>query len=106
MPGGKHPRTHHEPLAGVQSGMGARKGSTCGEVAGVRYGHRQAALAHLTMYPENVIHFHLLRERENLYDVNAVAVSAEVLGKGQYKMGYLNRPAAALVAPVMDRGET
>lgn len=74
------------------------------KVAGVQYGRRQDAIQHLTMYPENVIHFHLMRERDNLYDVNAVAVSAEVVGKGQYKMGYLNRTAAALVAPVMDRG--
>lgn len=76
------------------------------KVAGVQFGRRQTALAHLTQYPEDAVRLHLIRERDNLYDVNAVAVSAEVLGKGQYKMGYLNRPAAALVAPVMDRGET
>lgn len=74
------------------------------KVAGVQYGRRQDALRHLTQYPKDTIRLHLVRERENLYDVNAVSVSAEVMGKGQYKMGYLNCSAAALVAPVMDRG--
>lgn len=55
---------------------------------------------------EDAIRSHMLRERENLYDANAVAVSGEVVGKGQYKMGYLNRSVAALIAPVMDRGKT
>lgn len=74
------------------------------KVAGVQYGQRQAALRHLTRYSAEIVRLHLIRERDNLYDVNAVAVAAEVTGKGQYKMGYLSRSVAAVVAPVMDRG--
>lgn len=73
-------------------------------VAGVWFGRRQTALRHLTQYSESAIRLHLIRESGNLYDANAVIVSAEVMGKGQYKMGYLNCSAATMVAPVMDRG--
>lgn len=57
------------------------------KVAGVRFGHRQAALQHLTQYPAEIIRIHLLRENGNHFDKNAVA--AEVVGRGAYKVGYL-----------------
>ena len=80
------------------------KGRDVEKVAGVQFGRRQEAIRHLGQYPEDAIRFHLVREQENRYDVNAVAVSAEVVGHGQYKMGYLPASTAALLAPIMDRG--
>lgn len=74
------------------------------KVSGVRFGRRQAAISHLMMYPEDAIRFHLIRESGNQYDKNAVAVAAEIVGLGQYKMGYLPATTAALLAPIMDRG--
>lgn len=80
------------------------KGRDVEKVAGVLFGHRQAALQHLTQYPSEAIRFHLVRESGNRYDGNAVAVTAEVVGRGMYKMGYLESGTAALLAPIMDKG--
>jgi hypothetical protein len=80
------------------------KGQHVEKVSGVQFGNRQTALRHLTQYSEDVIRFHLVREQENRYDLNAVAVIAEVIGRGQYKAGYLIASTASIVAPIMDRG--
>jgi hypothetical protein len=80
------------------------KGQDIEKVKGVLFGLRQAALQHLTHYPVDVIRFHLIRESGNRYDENAIAISAEVIGKGSYKMGYLSAATAAIVAPIMDKG--
>lgn len=44
--------------------------------------------------------FYLIREQDNPADVNAVMVYLEGFGK----TGYLKRPVAAMLAPLMDRG--
>jgi hypothetical protein len=80
------------------------KGQDVAKVAGVQFGRRQAAIAHLAHYPAEVVSFHLIRESGNRYDVNAVAVTAEVAGRGQYKVGYLESGTAARIAPIIDRG--
>lgn len=87
-----------------KSAWAMAKGKDVAKVKGVLFGHRQAALRHLTQYPEDVICFHLIRESGNRYDINAVAVTAEVTGRGQYKMGYLESGTAAIIAPIMDKG--
>lgn len=80
------------------------KGQGVEKVNGIQFGHRQAACKHLTRYPVDAIRFHLIRESGNRYDTNAVAISAEVIGKGPYKIGYLSETTAALIAPIMDKG--
>ena len=48
---------------------------------------RQKAIEHLTQYPAEDVTFTLVREPENLYDKNAVAVLASVRGSAPYKIG-------------------
>lgn len=69
------------------------------KVKGVTYGNRQRAIEHLTRYTPEDIHISLERDAGNSADSNATAVVAAV----NYVMGYLPRPLAALVAPVVDR---
>lgn len=74
-------------------------------VAGVTFGRRQEALARLAKYSACAVRFRLARE-PNGFDPNAVAVYAEVAGKGRYKIGYLPRKVAALLSAVLDREGT
>ena len=75
------------------------------KVAGVTYGNRQKAIEHLARYAPEAITIRLEREQGNEYDRNAVAVWAAVEGKGSYHMGYLPRPLAAFIAPLLDAGK-
>ena len=75
------------------------------KVAGVTYGKRQKAIEHLSRYAAEDVSIQLVRERDNEFDSNAVAVYATVSGKGSYCMGYLPRALAAFVAPLMDAGK-
>lgn len=75
------------------------------KVSGVTFGNRQTALRHLTKYDSECISIELIREPENKFDKNAVAVVAKVNGKG-YKMGYMPRYIALMLAPLMDMGKT
>lgn len=75
------------------------------KVAGVTHGRRQTALEHLEQYPAELVSVQLRRDAGNTADRNAVAVVATVESKGSYIMGYLPRPLAALVAPLMDTGK-
>lgn len=95
---------HMNRSQAFKSAWGMAKGQDVEKVKGVAFGHRQAAIKHLMQYPQNAIRFHFIHETGNLYDNNAVAVAAEVIGKGQYKMGYLDSITAARVAPIMDMG--
>ena len=70
-----------------KTAWGMAKGQAVEKVTGVQFNHRQAAIAHLMQYPEDAIRFHPVRERDNRYDVNAVAVAAEVIGRGQIQNG-------------------
>jgi ADP-ribosylglycohydrolase len=75
------------------------------KAAGVTHGRRQQALAHLERYPAGMVSVSLIRERENAFDKNAVAVVASVAGKGSYVVGYVPRMLAAFLAPLMDAGK-
>jgi|GEM_PF-823457 len=75
------------------------------KVAGVTQGNRQRAIEHLTRYDREQISIHLARERDNRHDRNAVAVIATVEGKGSYRMGYIPRPLAGMIAPLMEAGK-
>jgi hypothetical protein len=72
------------------------------KVAGVTFENRQAALERLTHYDANRIRITLERKSGNEHDSNAVAVIVTVTGKGSYHIGYLDKPLAAKVAPLMD----
>lgn len=80
------------------------KGMTT-KVKGVSKENRQTALQHLLRYAPQDVSIRLDREPENLYDQDAIAVVAAVRGRGAYKMGYLPRPVAAVLAPLMDAGK-
>jgi hypothetical protein len=76
------------------------------KVAGVTAGRRQEALEHLTHYEADRINISLARETTNEYDTNAVKVIVSVAEKGSYAMGYIPRPLAAALAPLIDAGKT
>jgi hypothetical protein len=72
------------------------------KVAGVTFENRQAALERLTHYDADRIRITLERDAHNEHDSNAVAVIVSVTGKGSLIIGYLDKPLAAKVAPLMD----
>lgn len=72
------------------------------KVKGVTMNRRQEAIAHLTRYSAADISITLERESDNIADNNAVAVIATVKGKGSYKMGYVPKYLAMVIAPLMD----
>lgn len=72
------------------------------KVKGVTMNRRQEAISHLTRYAAADISITLKRESDNIADSNDVAVIATVQGKGSYKMGYLPKYLAMVVAPLMD----
>lgn len=74
-------------------------------VAGVTYGKRQKAIEHLSHYSVSDISIQLVRDTDNAFDVNAVAVYATVRGKGSYCMGYIPKAMAAFIAPLIDKGK-
>lgn len=74
-------------------------------VAGVTHVKRQTAIEHLQHYRAEDINITLVRDRQNAYDVNAVAVVATVKGKGSYTMGYLPRAMAMFIAPLLNAGK-
>jgi ADP-ribosylglycohydrolase len=75
------------------------------KVSGTTFGKRQKAIAHLSRYAPERISISLVREAGNEHDKNAVAVYAQVEGKGSYCMGYLPKSLAAFIAPLMDAGK-
>ena len=74
-------------------------------IAGVTLYNRQSALRRLESYAPEVINVRLEREADNQYDPNAIKVQVSVTG-GEYKMGYMPKAMAALLAPIMDMGIT
>ena len=75
-------------------------------VAGVTFGNRQRAMERLAKYSAENITITLVREAGNAHDKNAVAVIAEVGGKGSYTMGYLPKALAAFIALLLDAGKS
>lgn len=67
------------------------------KVVGVTFENRQSALTQL----ETGTELQLLRQRDNEFDENAIAVALQ----DGTQLGFLNRALAARLAPVMDAGE-
>ena len=66
-------------------------------------GNRQEALRRLALYGRDQIRVALVHEAGNPVDGNAVAVIVEVAGSRGYKMGYIAREAAAILARALDK---
>jgi hypothetical protein len=75
------------------------------KVKGVTKENRQTAIRHLLRYNPQDVTIQLQRERDNVYDGNAIAVVAAVRGRGAYKMGYLPAVLSGMIAPLMDAGK-
>lgn len=73
-------------------------------VTGTSFDGRQNVLELLTKYHPDLVSVKLIREPQNPYDRNAVAVVAEVSGKVTAKLGYLAQAVAAVVAAMLDKG--
>ena len=72
-------------------------------VAGVTFGQRQQILAAVDGKQAFV---KLRREDDNLFDASAVSVWVFAEGtRGYYKIGYLPKVVAAVIAPLLDKGE-
>ena len=72
-------------------------------VAGVTFNGRQETLAALDGKPAVV---KLVHETDNAFDRNAVSVWVFAEGtRGYYRIGYLPKLVAALIAPLLDKGE-
>ena len=72
-------------------------------IAGVSFGNRQAALRRLQAYAPEQITVRMGREPGNAHDRNAVAIYVAVTGD-EYKIGYMPKDMAELLAPIMDMG--
>lgn len=81
------------------------KETACTNVAGTRFAYRQDVLAALAKADPKSVTVELARESENLFDSCAVVVIARIGGQA-HKLGYLPAAAAALIAPLMDAGQT
>ena len=78
------------------------KGTASVKVAGVSKGTRQTAIQHLTGYAPESVRISLIREKQNTFDSNAIAVFVSVDGSQLYKMGYIPAAAAALLSGIID----
>ena len=74
------------------------------KVAGVTYNNRQSTLRFLDSIQKDKINVSLFRDKANPFDDYAVAVIADVPGQGSYRVGYLPRQSAEVVANLMDQG--
>ena len=72
-------------------------------IAGVTFNRRQETLAAIDGKPAFI---KLRHEKENTYDANAVSVWVFAEGtRGYYRIGYLPKLVAAVIAPLLDKGE-
>lgn len=76
------------------------KGTASVKVAGVTKERRQEAIEHLSRYNPETVSFSLLREKQNSFDLNAIAVYASVGNGKPYKMGYISAAVACLLSGV------
>lgn len=74
------------------------------KVAGVTFGNRQKVLKHLAGYVPTAADVTLVREADNQYDSDAVAVHVGVSGSRQVPLGYLPKELASPIAALMDKG--
>ena len=75
------------------------------KIAGVRYGDRQDVLAELAGTDSATVRVELRREQGNHIDPAAVAVVFVTESK-TIKAGYIPAKAAALIAPLLDCGQS
>lgn len=85
--------------------MMAKKGGVS-KVAGVTHSNRQQLISRLTTYQPEQITVTLRRDKENIFDPNAIAVVAAVEGKGSAVVGYIPALTAIKLARLMDVGIT
>jgi hypothetical protein len=71
------------------------------KVSGTSKFNRQTALEHLTKYQPEEVKFTLVREPENQFDKNAVAVMVSVNGSAAYKIGYIPAVTAPIVSTML-----
>ena len=74
-------------------------------IKGVMAAGRQQRIAYLDNFRKDDLQVGFIRERDNAFDKNAVAVLVMVKSLKKYtKVGYLPRVAAERLAPVLDKG--
>lgn len=74
------------------------------KVAGTTQGNRQKALERIAnIYKPNQIDVHLVRDKANLYDANAVKVVINVNGSADYELGFIPRNLAYVISTIMDK---
>ena len=56
----------------------------------------------MSRYNPETVSFSLLREKQNSFDLNAIAVYASVGNGKPYKMGYISAAVACLLSGVID----
>lgn len=78
------------------------KGKASVKVAGVTKERRQEAIEHLSRYNPEMVSFSLLREKQNSFDLNAIAVYASVGNGKPYKIGYISAAVACLLSDIID----
>lgn len=78
------------------------KGKASVKVAGVTKERRQEAIEHLSRYNPETVSFSLLREKQNSFDLNAIAVYASVGNGKPYKMGYISAAVACLLSGIIE----
>lgn len=76
------------------------KGKASVKVAGVTKERRQEVIEHLRRYSPERVSFSLQREKQNSFDLNAIAVYASVGNGKPYKMGYISAAVACLLSGV------
>ena len=76
------------------------------KVSGVSFGNTQKALQRLTRYNPQSVKTELVRESENQYDANAIAINVSVNNSRAYKIGYIGRELALYLSKLIDKGIT
>jgi hypothetical protein len=101
------PRMGDRRAAFVRAWAIVKAGGLALTVRGVSFGSRQEALRRLTSYNPADVRAWLVPEPENPADPAAVAVMVGVrYGKGLYKLGYVPREMANIVAAFPPRPRT
>jgi hypothetical protein len=72
------------------------------KVVGVTFEGRQGTIATINEMVDRLI---AIREPENPYDENAIAVYVEKMNGERKSVGYINRGLAAQLAPEIDEGK-
>ena len=76
------------------------------KITGVTFGNTQKILSRLTRYTHKEVTAELIREPENKYDINAIAVTVSVKESKAVKIGYLPRDLAQYLSKILDKGLT